>query len=251
MKTREINIPFPGFYESSYSYAIDREEEMQAEWLAEREVEALEEKVKQREANQTAFSFADRTQVEIDESQCVTASEFSELFFDHTEYSKVYRKVAEFYTEAFEQWATDELELPAGSFSFAEMTSPREYNFQTDRIFATITDEAVQAMFSRSESDNHKTLAEVIRNRFTSYDGFMSHYPNDLESWLEKPLEDWDHNEVGTLLLACVELQGITRDKMECALYEHTFSGNGEESDAISAGFDQAGYDKALARAER
>ncbi|WP_218012891.1 hypothetical protein, partial [Streptococcus salivarius] len=34
------------------------------------------------------------------------------------------------------------------------------------------------------------------------YDGFISHYDNALDSWLAKPLQEWDHNEIETLLVA-------------------------------------------------
>jgi hypothetical protein len=246
-KTREINLPFPGFYHSWYSDAIDREEEQTAEYLAEREIEEAREKVMAREAAQLTLPIADRGKIEIDETQHVSAQEFCELLFDHCDYGKVYHKVAEFYVEAFDLWAFEELGLPADSFKFSLMTSPREYNFTTDRLFAHVSNEALSTMFQRSASDDHKTLARVIRARFTSYDGFISHYSNDLEYWLAKPFDEWDYNELGTLLLAFVVLCGISQEQMREELYELTFSGNGEETEAIHAGMDWPAYEKALA----
>ena len=51
-------------------------------------------------------------------------------------------------------------------------------------------------------------LAATIKSRFTARDGFSSHYSNDLESWLTKPLRDWNHSELGTLVIAAIELAG-------------------------------------------
>ena len=46
-------------------------------------------------------------------------------------------------------------------------------------------------------------LRQAIKERFTSRSGFISSYPNHLEDW--PPLEQWDHNELGTLLVALLD----------------------------------------------
>ena len=88
--------------------------------------------------------------------------------------------------------------------------------------------------------NGHKTLESVIKANFTSYDGFSSFYPNDLETWLEKPLSEWDYNELGTLLGAVMQLCEYfeDNDQFRWQLYESIFSGNGEEDEAWSAGMD-------------
>jgi hypothetical protein len=242
---REINIPFPGFYYSLYSDAIDHAEEMDAEYAAEREIESAREAIMAREAAQFTFPFANRKAIEIDESKFVTASEFAELFFNHCDYHKVYDKVAEFYAEAFGIWAGRELGLTS-EFKLSIMVSPREYNFTTDRLFALVSEADIQTMWQRSVEDEHESLARGIKERFTSYDGFCSFYSNDIDTWLEKPLSAWDYNELGTLLLALIDLCGFKRDEMEMELYELTFSGNGEECDARDAGMDWPAYEAAL-----
>jgi len=97
---------------------------------------------------------------------------------------------------------------PSLRLAFEEMTSPREYNFETDRLFCEIPLAVVRQLFAMSKAEGHATLANVIRRRFTSRSGFISFYDNDLAAWLEKPVRDWDHNELGTLLFACLELKG-------------------------------------------
>ncbi|CAD5377318.1 conserved hypothetical protein [Pseudomonas sp. OF001] len=84
--------------------------------------------------------------------------------------------------------------------TFESLSSPREYNFTTDRIFAEISLDEVKRL--RAETSEW-TLRNKVREQFTSCDGFISSYPNDLDEW--DSIETWDHNEVGTLLLAYVE----------------------------------------------
>jgi hypothetical protein len=43
-------------------------------------------------------------------------------------------------------------------------------------------------------------LNKVIRERFTSRSGFISHYPNHISDWPR--IEEWDHNHVGTVMAA-------------------------------------------------
>ena len=87
------------------------------------------------------------------------------------------------YTEAL----GSELEL---DLVFDEMTSPREYNFSTDRLFATIP--ATQLRKIRREVEKHEEWPERIRDRFTSYDGFYSFYSNDYtdDVWTRPELDE-------------------------------------------------------------
>jgi len=80
---------------------------------------------------------------------------------------------------------------------FDELSSPREYNFETDRIFAEIPDAEVSRLLQETAPAD---LARVATERFTSYDGFISSYSPDVAEW--GPVDEWDHNQVGTLLIA-------------------------------------------------
>lgn len=173
-----IKLPFPGFYDSWYSDELDVEEEREAENLAEREEE-------------------EGHPVELR----LNASEFAELLFDVTDYSAAKQAIARQYVSVFDEWFANQCSTWALGLEFESMSSPREYNFSTDRIFAWIPCRKVQALFNMVNRD---TLAAVIRERFTSCSGFISHYSNDISDWLEKPLTDWDHNELETLLLAVI-----------------------------------------------
>jgi hypothetical protein len=134
----------------------------------------------------------------------LTASEVVEIFFGVTDYRSIFYSIARAYTNAFDRVVSEELGIPL-KLEFDDMDSPREYNFSTDRIFCMVPLSAVEALMRRSAEEGHKRLADCIEDRFTSRSGFSSYYSNDLADWLEKPLEIWDHNELGTLLRALMD----------------------------------------------
>jgi hypothetical protein len=106
------------------------------------------------------------------------------------------------YTKAFVESFNALLNGESGlkiKLEWESVRSPHFYNFETDRIFATVSFEDVQTMFARVD---RKILDLTAQQRFTSYDGFISHYSPDWRSW--GSMRDWDHNQVGTLLEALV-----------------------------------------------
>jgi hypothetical protein len=122
------------------------------------------------------------------------------------------------------------------ALEYEEMTSPKYYNFETDRLFAQAPLAHLYLMFRASRNEKHATLAQVIKRRFTSYDGFRSHYSNDITEWLEKPLCAWDHNELETLLLATLEREAgdDAEHDIEWAIYnDWPDSGYSEWSECV------------------
>ena len=83
---------------------------------------------------------------------------------------------------------------------FEELVSPREYNFQTDRIFAQISEANIIMMFGAVD---YTDLRDMVKERFTSCDGFISHYSPKLHMWDSNPL-NWDANQLGTLLIVYI-----------------------------------------------
>lgn len=146
----EIQIPFHGFYESIHSENIDRMIE-------------------------DGFNYNYDTG---DEQEVPDAVWEADVDYDaiHKEYSKEY-------TEMFGK-------LFGLDLKFKELTSPREYNFSTDKIFASIPKEQLAKL--RAEVEAHPKWAERVKERFTSYDGFMSFYSNDSknEEWTRDVLDE-------------------------------------------------------------
>lgn len=210
-----INIPFTGFYNSLYSDAIDSEEEQFIGY-------GTDSYDKHNEDNEVYFP----KDLRLDES------ELGEILMHATDYRKAYAMVAQDYMQAFDTLIGEALEMtrkewhwkfyplgkksrkerhvvPSIGLKFESMESPRYYNFETDRIFANVSQKTVRELFKLSKTDNHSTLAGILKNNCTSYDGFISHYSNKLTDWLEKPLLEWDANELRMLLLAVIEIKGL------------------------------------------
>jgi hypothetical protein len=108
-----------------------------------------------------------------------------------------YRQLYTSYAEAY----ASEFAIKTGiKLKFESMSSPREYNFATDRIFCTISREEVRRL--KREVDP-EALAALAKRKFTSRDGFASFYSPDIESW--GSVDGWDHNQLGTLIEASME----------------------------------------------
>lgn len=73
---------------------------------------------------------------------------------------------------------------------FDEMTSPMFYNFESDRIFATIPADQINKI--RKEVESSSRWRETVKDRFTSYDGFASFYSNSIddEVWTRPVLDE-------------------------------------------------------------
>jgi hypothetical protein len=113
------------------------------------------------------------------------------------------------------------------NLTFKDLSMPKEYNFTTDVIVCEISAKDVKKL---STSLNSETLRDIIKRRFTSRDGFILFYSNDVEEWKEKKLKDWDDIELGTLLEAWIIDNDLDLDNLDYAGFEYC-SGNGQYVD--------------------
>lgn len=194
-----VEIPFCGFYESKWGDLVNRE------------IEDFCEHESERESDESSDQFQA-------EPLRLSESEYFDLVYYSADFRAAHLEIARDYLSQWGDSASELLESVIPGFAlgarFESMSSPREYNFSTDRIFAYIPAQSIAQLFAYSESSGHSALAYVIRARFTSYDGFRSFYSNRLGDWLDKPLADWDWNELGTLLRACIA-QAAAQDRGE------------------------------------
>lgn len=167
MDTLETNIPFAGFYNTWYDVELDAALNSQVEHF--------------------------ESEYDLDEEQ---VSEYADILFRYTDWRQAQEVIARYYVNAFnncfKEWT--EIDLKA---DFNKMISPREYNFETDRIFVTVDEAAILVLYDKVDE---ATLRRIIEERFTSRSGFISFYPNSLDEWPGNVLE-WDVNQVCTLLL--------------------------------------------------
>lgn len=160
----DANIPFGGFYNSIHDNVIERA------------IESLIEDASG-EANK---GLADRIWSEINTRDAMKAYVIE-------------------YVHLFGMMLSEETGVSI-KFKFDEMTSPREYNFQTDRIFVKVSRDSVRAMFKLVDKT---ILTRVAAENHTSCSGFISFYNPDYTSW--GALDKWDHNQIKTLLDALTE----------------------------------------------
>lgn len=113
------------------------------------------------------------------------------------------------YAKQFTRYFADKFDL---DIKFKLLSSPKYYNFETDRIFCEISESEVLRLFNAVD---RAVLERRIKERFTSCDGFISHYPNSLERW-DSDVTTWDHNQVGTLIEAYIEAHDAYDSDYEC-----------------------------------
>ena len=77
---------------------------------------------------------------------------------------------------------------------FKTLESPNYYNFENDRLFFSIGLISMQKIKALIIKDYSSELEEVLKEKFTSCDGFSSHYPNNIKEFLTK---EEDHNTRG------------------------------------------------------
>ncbi len=137
---------------------------------------------------------------EAENDDSLDESEISSIVDKCRQYGTQMQYVAQEFVGYFNEKFKEAFAIDLG-LRFESMKSPREYNFTSDVIYAYIDEEVVRRLLDDLEESK---LADMIRERFTSCDGFISFYPNRIDRWKEKPLEEWDYNEVGTILEAYV-----------------------------------------------
>jgi len=190
MKEKAIStIPFQGFYNSLYSYAIEGAIESSLDWYTE--------------------------DYELTEAQRDTLANG----YLEKNTSEFYYNVSKDYAESF----IYEIERDTGltlNARFESMESPREYNFKTDRIFIELTEDSAVA-FVNYILENHKDeFRNLIAQRFTSRDGFWSNYKNTLEAWGDP--SKWDLNQLGT----CFQIfEYLEQEIYEHSIYESISNG--------------------------
>ena len=183
MNKLESTIPFDGFYESFISADIDHQIGQQIEW--DTDIYDLNE---------------DEQQVLEDSYLSINRSYF-------------YNQIAEDYTNFYIDALNEELDGFTLKATYKCFTSPREYNFETDRIFIEIEENHAIDFIKYIIKNYKKELEEKIKQRFTSRSGYWSYYKNTLNSWTQD-YSEWDYNQIGT----CFELFDLEEEDINYSL---------------------------------
>ena len=164
MKTYETWLPdFPGFYESIYSFDL-----IDVEWDLFNDPSKVDPK------------FVDwltslvYNNVDYETYQNDISKEFISVWFEHNKEALPFLK----------------------SVEYQQLVSPKEYNFSTDSINIKVNLDLKALVKAFKDSDK---AVDYIKQKYTSYDGFISSYSNDLNEWLATLNEDLDH-KIGSML---------------------------------------------------
>jgi len=130
---------------------------------------------------------------------------------DHTDYTVDFEAIARDYVDLYNQELEDQLkdedaERFMPDLKFKKLIQPREYNFETDRILCTFTCPRYNLrQVYNTLVGNSEALNKDIQEMFASREGFASFYDDFAKNWREKPLLEWDVNELSILLPDVVE----------------------------------------------
>jgi hypothetical protein len=173
----ESTIPFPGFYESILSDELDNVEEQEVERMIEDEWDGFE------------------------------AGQIHEVLMDHADYRGMHNDLAKAYVSRFEDWLNEELDLDI-HLDFSTMSSPREYNFTTDRVFVNISRSDLAKLYRKV---GRQVVRDEAKKHFTSRSGFISFYSPDISDW--GPIREWDYNQIGMIFEAAAHVIDQYRDE--------------------------------------
>lgn len=198
--SREVVIPFSGFYCSWWEDALDREAGDCAEYDSERE--------------EPIFP-AD-----------MPAGERAEILHRRTDYRAAMLEIAREYVGAWRAAFEDTTGHKIRA-DFVALDSPRFYNFTTDRIFARVplADLArIRAAIGEDALEAH--AREVFRPR-DGFAPFSEYLEGDITQW-PADLAAWDHNQLACIIGAALAAAGEDAERdCEMSAFED-MTGNGD-----------------------
>ena len=194
MKKIEIELPFSGFYESLHNQFLE-------------------------DAIESAFNYDYETGEDVE-----LGDDYDQARWDaDINWPEIQENYSKAYVEEFGQEFDLDLE-------FVATTSPKYYNFSTDRIFANVPLEQIERI--RKEAEAHVDYAGFIKERYTSYDGFWSNFSNDSND------EDWTKEELSpvqyrSILDFWIEKISDAHEDWDVFLMDD-FRGNGGMDDLVN-----------------
>jgi len=186
MKKLESTIPFEGFYESVISADIEHEIDSLTQYYSE---------------------LYDLNEFE--------AELLCNSFLNINSY-KFYNQIAKDYTNFYIDALNERLKGFTLKATYNCFESPKEYNFETDKIFIEIEENHALDFIEHIVKNYKKELEKKIEDRFKSRSGFISFYKNSIDLWT-KDFKEWDCNMIGT----CFELFDLEEEDINYSLREY------------------------------
>jgi len=133
--------------------------------------------------------------------------------FDYVEYRKdVAQQACTYIEKELNDIFTNKI-----SITYQDIHSPKEYNFTSDSINIAIEiKKGFKAELLKYLAENNEAFTIYIKERFTSYDGFISRYSNYYIEWINVYFKELETKPMilGTLLDFVCENEDINTDGM-------------------------------------
>ena len=116
--------------------------------------------------------------------------------FDEIDWKATNNNVAKFYLEYIKDELKDFFnEIGIISLDFIKIDSPTYYNYSTDKLVCNIKVNKNKFLTELQKYDFNNWV-QFLKDNFTSYDGFISFYPNDPNEWTELIAEKFDTDNI-------------------------------------------------------
>lgn len=135
-------------------------------------------------------------------------------------------EVSEAFVDAFFQ--CDECPDFIEKMEFSEVVSPRYYNFETDKIYVTITiADDWKSQIKAFMDENKDWLTKRIREDWSDRDGFWSYMDNTFDYWYEELQKDEpDTRYIGIIIKYMMYLTNKNvRDDLICDVLDDLYIG--------------------------
>lgn len=158
-----VYLPFCGFYESIIAAAIDDEIQREIEYFSE------------------------------DEAMQLSYDDFDVNYHElHTDIAK---ELADYYPARIKDHTGLDI-----SCQFEELWSPREYNFETDRVYCVIPNHDINRLLNWLISQSKEFFPAYVEKKLKPCSGFIPFYDNDVKSWGH--FDSWDNVQKSIVLEA-------------------------------------------------
>ena len=148
--------------------------------------------------------------------------------FDEIDWNKTNENVSKFYLNYFKDELKDFFKsIGVLSLEFIKVDSPKYYNYSTDKLVCDIKIDKGVFVHELRKYDLD-IWEQFLKNNFTSYDGFISFYPNTTMEWAElinKKIEN-DNITIETLLKFYLEQNEEfykIKENLFIEIFENTF----------------------------
>ena len=148
--------------------------------------------------------------------------------FDEIDWNKTNENVSKFYLNYFKDELGDFFKsIGVLSLEFIKVDSPKYYNYSTDKLVCDIKIDK-NVFIHELRKHNFDNWEQFLKDNFTSYDGFISFYPNTTIEWdelINENIED-DNVIIETLLKFYLEQNEEfykIKENLFIEIFENTF----------------------------